>query len=164
MKKLLLLLLLQQTLITYAQLSPLTVDKIMRDPKWIGSSPSNLQWTADGKQLLFNWNPDKAATDSLYYITPTTTTPQKSTWEFRKNSSAWTSSLHRSIRLECFHPCMQRTYSRSTALPHRKPPALSTESRQYCLRYLSTPSLDSLQTRRWIMRSSARNWARSMLC
>src|SRR5690349_27688 len=84
MKKLLLLLLLQQTLITYAQLSPLTVDKIMRDPKWIGSSPSNLQWTADGKQLLFNWNPNKATTDSLYYITPTATTPQKSTWEFRK--------------------------------------------------------------------------------
>lgn len=84
MKKLLLLLLLQPALITYAQLSPLTVEKIMRDPKWIGSSPSNLQWTADGKHLLFNWNPEIATTDSLYYITPTAHTPQKSTWEFRK--------------------------------------------------------------------------------
>ncbi|MCS3795831.1 prolyl oligopeptidase family serine peptidase [Niastella sp. OAS944] len=84
MKKLLLLLLLQPALITYAQLSPLTVEKIMRDPKWIGSSPSNLQWTADGKYLLFNWNPEIATTDSLYYITPTAHTPQKSTWEFRK--------------------------------------------------------------------------------
>src|SRR6478735_660513 len=84
MKKLLLLLLLQPCLITYAQLSPLTVEKIMRDPKWIGSSPSNLQWTADGKHLLFNWNPEKTTTDSLYYITPTAHTPQKSTWEFRK--------------------------------------------------------------------------------
>lgn len=84
MKKLLLLLLLQPALITYAQLSPLTVEKIMRDPKWIGSSPSNLQWTADGKHLLFNWNPETATTDSLYYITPTAHTPQKSTWEFRK--------------------------------------------------------------------------------
>src|SRR5688500_15069516 len=84
MKKLLLLLLLQPALITYGQLSPLTVEKIMRDPKWIGTSPSNLQWTADGKYLLFNWNPEKATTDSLYYITPTSTAPQKSNYPFRK--------------------------------------------------------------------------------
>ena len=88
MKKLLLLLLLQPTLITYAQLNPLTVEKIMRDPKWMGTSPSNLQWTADGKYLLFNWNPEKAATDSLYYITPTATTPQKSTGAFRNTAVA----------------------------------------------------------------------------
>jgi dipeptidyl aminopeptidase/acylaminoacyl peptidase len=86
MKKLLLGVLLHFTLITYAQLGPLTVDKIMRDPKWMGTSPSNLQWTADGKHLLFNWNPEKAVTDSLYYITPTATTPQKTTWEFRKTA------------------------------------------------------------------------------
>jgi hypothetical protein len=41
MKKLLFLLFLQQTLITYAQLGPLSVEKIMRDPKWIGTSPTN---------------------------------------------------------------------------------------------------------------------------
>jgi dipeptidyl aminopeptidase/acylaminoacyl peptidase len=86
MKQLLLGVLLHFSLITYAQLSPLTVDKIMRDPKWMGTSPSNLQWTADGKNLLFNWNPEKAVTDSLYYITPTAITPQKSTWEFRKTA------------------------------------------------------------------------------
>ena len=84
MKKLLLLLLLQQTLITYSQLSPLSVEKIMRDPKWIGTSPSSPQWTADGKYLVFNWNPEKAASDSLYYITPTNPVPQKSTWAFRQ--------------------------------------------------------------------------------
>lgn len=83
MKKLLLLLLLQPFL-TYSQLSQLTVEKIMRDPKWMGTSPGNLQWTADGKYLLFNWNPEKATTDSLYYITPATTVPQKSTWAFRQ--------------------------------------------------------------------------------
>ena len=58
----------------------------MRDPKWIGTSPSNLQWTADGKYLLFNWNPEKATTDSLYYITTTATVPQKSSWVFRKDA------------------------------------------------------------------------------
>jgi hypothetical protein len=86
MKKLLLLLLWQPVLITYSQLSPLTVEKIMRDPKWIGTSPANLQWTADGKYLLFNWNPEKATSDSLYYITPTATVPQKSTWAFRQTT------------------------------------------------------------------------------
>jgi dipeptidyl aminopeptidase/acylaminoacyl peptidase len=84
MKQLLLLLLVQQTLITYSQLSPLSVEKIMRDPKWIGTSPTTPLWSADGKYLLFNWNPEKAASDSLYYITPTATVPQKSSWAFRQ--------------------------------------------------------------------------------
>ena len=84
MKKLLLLLLLQPVLIAHSQLSVLTVEKIMRDPKWMGASPTNPQWTADGKYLLFNWNPEKAGSDSLYYITPTSTVPQKSSWAFRQ--------------------------------------------------------------------------------
>lgn len=84
MKKLLLLLLLQPILIAHSQLSALTVEKIMRDPKWMGASPTNPQWTADGKYLLFNWNPEKASSDSLYYITPTATVPQKSSWTFRQ--------------------------------------------------------------------------------
>jgi dipeptidyl aminopeptidase/acylaminoacyl peptidase len=84
MKKLLFLLFLQQTLITYSQPGPLSVEKIMRDPKWIGTSPTTPLWSADGKYLLFNWNPEKAATDSLYYITPTATVPQKSSWAFRQ--------------------------------------------------------------------------------
>lgn len=57
----------------------LSVEKIMRDPKWIGTSPSNLQWSNDGQQLFFNWNPGKAAADSLYYITLTNHVPAKAT-------------------------------------------------------------------------------------
>ncbi len=88
MRKLLFLLVMQSTLIANAQLNPLTVEKIMRDPKWMGASPSNPQWTADGKYLLFNWNPEKAVADSIYYITPTATTPQKSTGAFRNKAVA----------------------------------------------------------------------------
>jgi dipeptidyl aminopeptidase/acylaminoacyl peptidase len=58
---------------------PLTVETIMRDPKWIGSSPSAPQWSADGQQLFFSWNPDKAADDSLYFITLSNATPVKAT-------------------------------------------------------------------------------------
>ena len=65
--------------------SRLTIEKIMRDPKWIGSSPSNPYWSADSKYLLFSWNPDKKVTDSVYYITPTSLTPQKTNYEFRQH-------------------------------------------------------------------------------
>jgi dipeptidyl aminopeptidase/acylaminoacyl peptidase len=55
----------------------LTVEKIMRDPKWIGTSPSNLQWGEEGQTLYFNWNPDSAISDSLYYITLANKIPRK---------------------------------------------------------------------------------------
>lgn len=59
------------TILSGAQqtLSPLTVEKIMRDPIWMGSSPSSPFWSNDGKKLYFMWNPDKAPADSLYAIT-----------------------------------------------------------------------------------------------
>src|SRR5688572_15150040 len=74
----LLLLLIAIPVIAQEKLDKLTVEKIMRDPRWIGTSPSNLQWTQDG-YLYFNWNPDKAPADSLYYITVTNRAPVKAT-------------------------------------------------------------------------------------
>lgn len=48
-------------------LTPLTVEKIMRDPKmWIGTSPGDITWADDSKTVYFNWNPDKNPSDSLY--------------------------------------------------------------------------------------------------
>src|SRR5436190_10545147 len=61
------------------KLDHLTVEKIMRDPNWMGTSPSNLQWSNDGTFLYFNWNPDKAVADSLYYITLNNRVPAKAT-------------------------------------------------------------------------------------
>jgi hypothetical protein len=48
--------------------SSLTIDKIMQDPKWIGSSPSALQWDKNSSTLYFKWNPDQSFADSLYKI------------------------------------------------------------------------------------------------
>jgi hypothetical protein len=62
---------------TLAQLTPLTVEKIMRDPKWIGVAPSNVTWSEDSKNIYFNWNPDKNAGDSLYSISLTNRVPSK---------------------------------------------------------------------------------------
>ena len=61
------------------KLDKLTVEKIMRDPKWMGSSPSGTFWSNDGTTLYFLWNPDKEPSDSLWYITTTNKTPVKAT-------------------------------------------------------------------------------------
>lgn len=94
MKKFIWLFLLIPTQHLFAQqLAPLAIDKIMRDPKWIGSSPSNVFWSPDGQTIYFNWNPEQSLTenesfyvgggsgtspsDSLYYITLKNHTPEK---------------------------------------------------------------------------------------
>jgi len=61
------------------KLDKLTVEKIMRDPVWMGTSPSNIQWSNDGAYLYFNWNPEKKPADSLYYITLNNKVPTKAT-------------------------------------------------------------------------------------
>src|SRR6188474_1212985 len=61
------------------KLDKLTVEKIMRDPNWIGTSPSNIQWSNDGKSIYFNWNPENAVADSIYYITLNNKVPTKAT-------------------------------------------------------------------------------------
>ncbi len=67
------------------KLEKLTVEKIMRDPKWIGTSPDTLYWSHDGKFLLFSWNPEKATSDSVYYITTTDHNPKKTSYSFRNS-------------------------------------------------------------------------------
>lgn len=50
----------------------LTVEIIMQDPKnWVGTSPTNPFWSDDNQTLYFNWNPEKATSDSLYKVTIT---------------------------------------------------------------------------------------------
>ncbi len=72
-------LLISATAFSQQVLGPLTVEKIMRDPKWMGTSPSNTFWSQDGNTLYFSWNPEKAHADSIYYITTTNKTPVKAT-------------------------------------------------------------------------------------
>ncbi|MET3876646.1 prolyl oligopeptidase family serine peptidase [Chitinophaga sp. OAE865] len=59
------------------QVAPLTVEKIMRDPKWIGTSPDNVFWGPDNQTVYFSWNPDKQLSDSLYYAGVKNNTPRK---------------------------------------------------------------------------------------
>jgi len=63
MRKIILLL---HIFISVAAGAQLTVEKIMQDPKWMGTSPSNITWSVDSKNILFSWNPDKNISDSVY--------------------------------------------------------------------------------------------------
>ncbi len=60
-----------------SELSDLTVEKIMRDPRWMGVSPSEITWSEDGQRIYFNWNPEKAESDSLYVVSRNGGTPRK---------------------------------------------------------------------------------------
>ncbi|MCC8426804.1 prolyl oligopeptidase family serine peptidase [Mucilaginibacter sp. UR6-11] len=59
------------------KLETLSVEKIMRDPKWIGVAPSNIHWSDDSRKVYFNWNPDHTDRDELFAIAPTNTKPVK---------------------------------------------------------------------------------------
>jgi len=63
-----------QSLLCIASLAqaqtPLSVDYIMRDPKWMGTFPTAHFWSSDSKQIYFNYNPEKNPSDSLYKIEP----------------------------------------------------------------------------------------------
>ncbi|MBN7812044.1 S9 family peptidase [Algoriphagus sp. H41] len=48
--------------------STLSVEYIMRDPKWMGVFPSSPEWSEDGKQIFFKYNLDGDPADSLYKI------------------------------------------------------------------------------------------------
>src|SRR5262245_26221410 len=80
------------------KLDKLTVEKIMRDPNWIGTSPSNVQWSNDGKLIYFNWNPEKALADSLYYITLSNKTPVKASPAESQNFRATGNMIYNTSR------------------------------------------------------------------
>ncbi|MBS1947091.1 MAG: S9 family peptidase [Bacteroidetes bacterium] len=85
--------------IAFSQSSPdpLTVQKIMRDPKWMGTSPSAPYWSSDSKYLFFGWNPEKNISDSAYYISKDNYTPQKASFGFQHAViRAWNASYNNS--------------------------------------------------------------------
>jgi dipeptidyl aminopeptidase/acylaminoacyl peptidase len=86
MKRILFCLFLITPLALFAQnLGNLSVEKIMRDPKWMGVSPSNIQWDENSKNIYFNWNPEKLEEDPVYRISTDMPKPEKVSEEITKN-------------------------------------------------------------------------------
>lgn len=55
----------------YAQgQSALSVEKIMRDPKWMGTSPDGIFWDLQSQHVYFNWNPEADDLSSLHSVKP----------------------------------------------------------------------------------------------
>ena len=54
--------------IIFSQESTLSVEKIMQDPAWMGTFPSNVRWSEDSNTIYFNYNLQKDPSDSLYKI------------------------------------------------------------------------------------------------
>ncbi len=72
------------------KLDQLTVEKIMRDPRWIDSSPNGIYWSDDSKYIYFDWNPENAPDDSLYRVPVNGGEPEKVSIEDQKNlPSRW---------------------------------------------------------------------------
>src|ERR1700750_2681308 len=76
----------------------LTVEKIMRDPKWIGSSPSAVFWAYDSKAILFNWNPEQAPADSTYSYMLNSKAPLKINHKDAQVAKAIASGTYNHIR------------------------------------------------------------------
>lgn len=91
MKKLFLFFLIVNATFASAQIqknnkSTLTIEKIMQDPdKWIGTSPENIFWDEQGKQIYFDWNPDKDTLASLYSYNLKTGATKKVSVEEKQN-------------------------------------------------------------------------------
>jgi len=57
----------------------LTVEKIMRDQKWLGTAPDNYRWSDDSKTVYFDWNPENKTKAQLYRLQVGKNKPEKST-------------------------------------------------------------------------------------
>ncbi|HEY2584125.1 MAG TPA: hypothetical protein VGI43_20120, partial [Mucilaginibacter sp.] len=85
MNKLIILILTISSMNAFAQkLDTLTVEKIMRDPKWIGVSPSNIHWSDDSRKVYFDWNPENKDRDELFSASPANYNPVKVSVEEKK--------------------------------------------------------------------------------
>ncbi len=78
----------------------LTVEKIMRDPKWIGTSPSNAFWSQDSKSVFFGWNPTQQISDSIYQFTIGTTDPKKTNYIASQKALAINSGVYNSTNTQ----------------------------------------------------------------
>jgi dipeptidyl aminopeptidase/acylaminoacyl peptidase len=86
MKRILTLFLIAVSAPAFAQkLDTLSIEKIMRDPKWIGVSPSNIRWSDNSKKVYFECNPQSEYRGCTYSITTNNTTPQKVSIQERRS-------------------------------------------------------------------------------
>ena len=63
----------------------LTVETIMQDPVWMGTSPSSVRWSDDGRWVYFQWRTADDQGDSLYKVAQTGGTPERVSFDERRS-------------------------------------------------------------------------------
>ncbi|NQX41878.1 Dipeptidyl aminopeptidase/acylaminoacyl peptidase [Pedobacter steynii] len=86
MKKSIALFLLLGTAAQAQQVAPLTVEKIMRDQKWLGVAPSNFRWAADSKTVFFDWNPENKEKNEGYQVNVSSGKIEKASEKLKESS------------------------------------------------------------------------------
>lgn len=89
-------------LLAQSQEMTLSVEKIMRDPKWIGTSPSNVFWSEDGRKIYFYWNPEGNPGDSLYSVNADGKNLQKVSPQERRGLPSQYGSYNRNESLKVY--------------------------------------------------------------
>ncbi len=87
------------------KLAPLSLEEIMRDPQWIGSSPSQAFWSPNGDNLYFFWNLTGAPADSLYVISMRDHQPHRTSYKEAREALAqrygsWNSDRSKLVYIE----------------------------------------------------------------
>lgn len=79
----------------------LTVDTIMRDPAWMGTSPKQVIWSDDSRWIYFTWRRSEDKGDSLYRVQASGGTPQRVSLEERRTMPSsgghWTADRRRKV-------------------------------------------------------------------
>jgi len=78
----------------------LTVDQIMKDPKWIGTSPTNPFWSQDSKSVFFGWNPTAQVADSTYKFALGSTEPVKAGYQETLKAGAIANGIYNSTNTQ----------------------------------------------------------------
>lgn len=68
----------------------LSVEFIMRDPAWMGTSPSEVFWSERGDRIYFSWRREGDRGDSLYSVPAAGGTPAQVSWDERRTLPART--------------------------------------------------------------------------
>src|SRR5690554_6508821 len=72
------------TVKAFAQAPELTVEKIMQDPKWMGTFPSQVFWGEHSDYIYFNYNRDNDPADSLYRMDIKSRKLEKVNWKLER--------------------------------------------------------------------------------
>ncbi len=77
----------------------------MRDPKWIGTSPSGVYWSQDSKSVYFSWNPEGKISDSVYNYSVGGPVPRKAAYADVQKTNALNNAVYNNS-----HSMMVYTY------------------------------------------------------